>query len=163
VYERASAARDEAALYIVLEGKGLVLATPAEMDGVLRVLREGPDVGRLEAPPRGLVSFAGRVRMGDKPPPLPAVASVREVGVGLLRYTGSVEAGDDALRLEAELVYQADSQAQRAAEVVRSVLTKLGRLGSPYVSLSDSAKLAAVGKSLELRLSVPFALITSLD
>jgi hypothetical protein len=161
LYERASAARDEAALYVVMEGKGLVLATPAEMDPVLRVLRNGPDSERLDPPPRGLLSFAGRLRPGDKPP-LPARAvSLREIGLGLVRYAGSIEA-DDVLRIEAELVYGSEKQAMAAAEVARKVLDRAALLGPQFGSLSDSARLAPLGPVLGLRLSVPFALVTGL-
>jgi len=161
IYERASAERDEAALYIVMDGKGLVLATPAEMDAVLRVLRDGPDAGRLDPPPRGLVSFAGRFRQGDKPPFPASAVSLREVGVGLVRYAGSIEA-DDVLRIEAELVYESEKQTAHAAEVARKVLDRVALLGPEYGSLSDSARLAPVGTALGLRLTVPFALIARL-
>ncbi len=131
LYERASAARDEASLYVVM------------------------------APPRGLLSFAGRLRPGDKPP-LPAGAlSLREAGVGLVRYAGSIEA-DDVLRIEAELVYGSEKQATVAAAVVRKVLDRVALLGPEFGSLSDSARLAPVGPVVGLRLSVPFALIARL-
>jgi hypothetical protein len=159
LYQRSSATRDEAALYVVMEGKGLLLATPAEMDAVLRVLRDGPDSGRLEPPPRGLVSFAGRFRPGDKPPLVGGAVSLRDVGAGLVRYAGSIEA-DDVLRIEAELTYQSDKQATLAAEVARKVLDRVALLGRDFGSLSDSARLAPVGSVVGLRLAVPFALIT---
>jgi hypothetical protein len=161
LYERTSAPREEAALYVVMEDKGLLLATPAEMDSLLRVLRDGPDVARIEPPPRGLLSFAGRFRQGAKPPVVDGVASLRRVGVGLVRYGGSVEA-DDVVRVEAELVYESDKLAQAAAEAARQVLDRVALLGPAYVSLSDSAKLAPVGPVLGLRLSVPFALLAGL-
>ena len=161
LFQRDSAARDEAALYVVLKDKGLVLATPAEVDAVLRVLRDGPDATRLDPPPRGLVSFAGRFRPGAKPP-LPAGAlSLREVGAGLVRYAGSIEA-DDVLRVQAELVYESEKQAATAAEVARKVLDRVALLGPQYGSLADSARLAPVGPVLGLRMSVPFALVTGL-
>jgi hypothetical protein len=161
LYERASAARDEAALYVVMQGKGLVLATPAEMDAVLRVLRDGPDSTRLEPPPRGLLSFAGRFRQGTHAPLPAGASSLREIGVGLVRYSGSIEA-DDVLRVEAELVYESDKQAEAAAGLARKVLDRVALLGPEYGSLADSARLAPLGSVVGLRLSVPFALITRL-
>jgi hypothetical protein len=161
LYERSAAPRDEAALYVVLEDKGLLLATPAETDSILRVLRDGPDAARLEPPPRGLLSFAGRFRQGSKPPLPSSAASLRQLGVGLTRYSGSVEA-DDVLRVEAELVYDSDKRAETAAELARQVLDRVALLGPAYGSLSDSAKLAAVGPVLGLRLAVPFALLAGL-
>jgi hypothetical protein len=161
LYERSTAQRDEAALYVVMEDKGLLLATPAEMDALLRVLREGPDASRLEPPPRGLLSFAGRFRQGAKPPLPDTAGSLRQLGVGLARYTGSVEA-DDVLRVEAELVYDSEQRAAAAAEVARRFLDRVAVLGPAYGSLSDSARLAPVGPVLGLRLAVPFALLDGL-
>lgn len=161
LYERASAARDEAALYVVMEDKGLVLATPAEVDSVLRVLRDGPDTGRLDPPPRGLLSFAGRFRSGGEVPVGSSAVSLRGVGLGLLRYAGSVEA-DDVLRVEAELVYGSEKEAANAAQAVQKVLNAVGPLGPEFGSLSDSARLAPMGPVLGLRLSVPFALMARL-
>jgi len=161
LFQRDSAARDEAALYVVLKDKGLVLATAAEVDAVLRVLRDGPDSTRLDPPPRGLVSFAGRFRPGAKPPLPTSALSLREMGTGLVRYSGSLEA-DDVIRVEAELVYESENQAANAAEVARKVLDRIAPLGPQYGSLADSARLAPVGAVLGLRMSVPFALVTGL-
>ena len=87
--------------------------------------------------------------------------SLREAGVGLVRYAGSIEA-DDVLRIEAELVYGSEKQAIVAAAVVRKVLDRLALVGPEFGSLSDSARLAPVGPVVGLRLSVPFALIARL-
>ncbi len=155
IFERATDARDEAALEVELEKGGIVLATLAEADAVLRVARLGSDADRLDPPARGLASFVGK----SSGPPAGA-AILERMARGLQRYTGVVEGGD-AIHLEAELVYTTAEAAAEAASVARSILARLADSTGPLRSLSDSVKLANEAEVVRLRAAVPFALIAN--
>jgi len=170
IFERTTDLRDEAALEVVLAGGGIVLATAAEADAVLRVARSGPDADRLDPPARGLASFAGRVR-----PTAPAIMSaraasttpergaafLREIGRGLARYTGSIEGGD-ALHIEAELFYTSADVAAEAAASIRSLVGRLGQSPGALQSLADSMKLGRDSEVVRLHATVSFAVLSYL-
>jgi hypothetical protein len=170
IFERTTDVRDEAALEVVLEGAGIVLATAAEADAVLRVARSGPDADRLDPPARGLASFAGKVRPTTPPikvAPAPATATehgsafLREIGGGLARYAGSIEGGD-ALQVEAELFYTSADGAADAAASIRSLVGRLGQSPGALQSLADSVKLARDAEVVRLHASVSFAVLAYL-
>jgi hypothetical protein len=157
LYERNAASREEAALEVVLEGGGIVLATSAEVDAVLRIVRSGPDADRFDPPARGLASFAGRA---------PAVTAsttpgLRRIAQGLARYAGFVDGGD-ALHVEIELFYASAEAAADAASSARSLLARLAELSAPLRSLADSVQLARDTAVVRLRAAVPFAVVAEL-
>ena len=154
VFDRQATARDEAALEIVLDGGGVVLATAAEEDAVLRVALRGPDLDRLDPPAHGLVSFAARrLARGE--------GVLREFGEGLARCAGSVEIGQD-IEVESELFYTSEEGASRAAAALRALSERLARASGPLRSIADSMKLARDAKILRVRASVPFAVLGEL-
>jgi hypothetical protein len=167
IFERTTDLRDEAAIEVVLAGGGIVLATAAEADAVLRVARSGPDADRLDPPAHGLASFAGRLRP-TAPVIMPAPAALtgpergaaflREIGRGLTRYAGSIEGGD-ALHIEAELFYTSADHAAEAATSVRSLVSRLGQSPGVLQSLADSVKLGRDSEVVRLRATVPFAVL----
>ena len=159
MFERRSDRRDEATLEIVLEGGGIVLATSAEQDAVLRVARTGPDADRLDPPARGLASFAARIpasrSTASAPPALGLIAR------GLARTSGLVDGGD-AFHVEAELVYESPEAAADAAAAARSLLDRLGASRGPLQSLADSVKLAREAEVVRVRAAIPFAVVEKL-
>ncbi|HKQ69998.1 MAG TPA: hypothetical protein VJT73_11695, partial [Polyangiaceae bacterium] len=159
-YERVGARRDEPAVELVFDRRGIVLATPAEGDALVRLLRSGPDSDRLEPPARGLVSVAGRPRGGV--PAEGRMAWLRPVGEALAKYSASVDAGD-AVQMEGELFYEGEEQAERARSALEAALAWAGAAGGPFRSLSDSARLARIGDVLEVRITIPFALIAAVN
>jgi hypothetical protein len=167
-FERAASARGEPVLQVVMKDGGIVLATAAEADAVLRVLRSGPDESRLDPPARGLVSFAGRLRGS---PPLDAAARGMLHGLteGLLGYAGSLEeaggaeeAGPGAVEVEASLTYASASHAARAAERAKETTERLAAAGGAVGTMAHSVKLREVGSSLQVRAKVPFAWLARL-
>jgi hypothetical protein len=161
IFERASVRRDEAVLKIVLPERGIVLATAAEADAVLRVLNAGPDQGRLDPPAHGLASFAGRRTAA---PPWLATRlgpMLRELSEGLTSYTGSIDASE-ALTFDVWLVYASDAHASRAAKVGRTTLARLQVLDAPVGTVAHSMRLSEAGGSVRIRASVPFAIIARL-
>jgi len=154
IFERSSDSRDEAVLAIALDGGGVVLATTCEADAVLRVLRAGPDPGKLDPPARGLVAFASRA------PPHTDLVPARVVD-GLTRFVGSFEGGD-AIHLETELSFGSPEQGARAVASLEPIAARLGRAPQPWRSLSDSMKLARDGGVVRLRVTVPFAVLREL-
>ncbi|HEX9296910.1 MAG TPA: hypothetical protein VF881_13790 [Polyangiaceae bacterium] len=159
VFERPAAERDEPVLEVVLETRGLVLATPAEADAVLRVLRAGPDRDRLVPPVRGLVSFAGKVRGTRGPAGLSSVW--QGLADGLVQYMGSVEA-DDAFRVEADLTYASAAQAESAVKAASGKVERLGLFGPAFRSMADSVRLTQNGQAIRVRATVPFAIVATL-
>jgi hypothetical protein len=158
IFERRTSARDEAALEIVLEGGGIVLATSAEADAVLRIVRAGPDADRFDPPARGLASFAGRLPAASASA---TASTVRRLALGLSRYAGFVEGGD-ALHVETELVYGSAEAAADAASAARTVLARLGETSGALKTLSDSISLARETEVVRVRAQVPFAVVAEL-
>jgi hypothetical protein len=155
VFERSASSRGEAVLEVVLRGRGLVLATAAEADAVLRVMRSAPDEGRLDPPARGLLSFAGRLRDGAPFAAAPSGA-LRELTEGLVGYVGSIEERD-AIEVEASLSYASAKEAGRAAERAKEAALRLAAAGGSLRTMADSMQLTEVGSSLRVRVTVPFA------
>jgi len=164
--------RGEAALEIVMGGHGVVLATAAEADAVLRVLRSGPDEGRLEPPARGLVSFAGRLR-GGAPFGVASTGIMRGLGDGLVGYAGSLEeaesstapdagAATTAIEVEATLVYASAAEAASAGKHAKQAIERLGLAGGVLERLANSVKLNETGASVNVRATLPFAWLAEL-
>jgi hypothetical protein len=161
VFERTTSARDEPALEIVLEGGGVVLATAAEADAVLRIARTGPDAERFDPPARGLASFAGRLAPGEAANAPTKIPTFRRIARGLGRYSGFVEGGD-AVHVEIELVYGSPDAAAEAVSAARSLLAALAEATGPLRSLSDSVKLDRQDEIVRARATVPFAVVAEL-
>jgi hypothetical protein len=161
VLERPASSRGEPALEVILQRRGVVLATAAEADAVLRVLRAGPDAGRLDPPARGLVSFAGRIRAGVTLRVASASLAFRELTNGLIGYAGSIEERD-GIEVEASLTYANAERATAAAEAAKRAQKSLAALGDKTEMIANSVKLTEVGPSLQLRASVPFAWLAEL-
>jgi hypothetical protein len=168
-FEREATARGDAVLQIEIAGRGVVLATAAEADAVLRLLRSAPDDGRLDPPARGLLSFAGRLRTGAPIGDAPASAILRELTEGLVGYTGSLEEGaaadgvsDGAVEVEVSLAYASPSDASRASERAKQAAERLVAAGGTVGTVAHSMKLTEVGPSLRIRAAVPFAWLAKL-
>lgn len=159
LFERTTDARDEAALEVIVERRGLLLATAAEADAVLRIVRSGRDVDRLDPPARGLASFAGRVR-GEIELPR-SVGSLARAAHGLTGYSGSLEGGD-AIHVDGDLVYASSDRAEQAATAARSALGRLALAPEPLGSLPDSVNLAVQGDTLRIHAIVSFAVVALL-
>jgi hypothetical protein len=160
VLERPASSRGEPALEVIVQRGGVVLATAAEADAVLRVLRAGPDAGRLDPPARGLLSFAGRIR-GGVALHVTLAAPLRELTDGLIGYAGSLEERD-GIEVDASLTYATAARAAAAAEAATRAKKRLGALGEKAKTVADSVKLTEVGSSLQVRASVPFAWLAEL-
>ena len=173
-FERAANGRADAVLRVVMEGRGVLLATAAEADAVLRVLRAGPDSRRLEPPELGLLSFAGTSRGGSPFEAAAARGMLRGLMEGLVGYSGVLDEGrgDDrtgaggpvteGIDLDASLTYASTTDATRAVERAREMAARLARGEGLLGRMANSVRLADVGTSLQLRLKVPFAWLTEL-
>jgi hypothetical protein len=166
-YERSSRARGEPVLEIVLRDRGVVLATAAEADAVLRVLRSGADDNRLDPPARGLVSFAGRVRPGDASQAAMKISLLREWTEGLTGYTGTIDEtggadGLGALDVEIALSYATSDAARTAVTRAKALIARFVAAGGVAGSVADSIRLTELGSSVRLRVEVPFAWLAKL-
>jgi hypothetical protein len=165
VFERPTSARGEAALEIVMGNRGVVLATAAEADAVLRVLRGGADEGRLEPSARGLVSFAGRFRGGAPVEAAATTGTLRAVAQGLVGYAGSLDEGTAAageIAVEVSLVYVSAKDAARAAERAKETAGRLAAAGGSLGTMANSVRLNELGSAVQLRCAVPFAWLAEL-
>jgi hypothetical protein len=160
VIERPARARGDAALEIVLRGRGLVLATSAEADAVLRVMRSVPDRSRLDPPAQGLVSFAGRMRPST-PIAVVAQSTLRELTEGLVSYAGTIEERA-AIEVDAALTYRSVTDAKRAADKAKDAVARLGTREGTLGTMAHSVKLTEIGASLRVRVEVPFAWLAEL-
>lgn len=171
-FERSMAARNDAVLRVEMRDHGVALATAAEADAVLRVLRGGPDEGRLDPPARGLLSFAGRLRNGAPLAAAPTSGMLRELMEGLIGYEGSLEEGSvegadaavgaAAIDVEASLAYASPRDAARAAEKAKQATGRLVAAGGIVGTMAHSVKLTELGASLRVRAAVPFAWLAEL-
>jgi hypothetical protein len=166
-YERSARSRGEPVLEIVMRDGGIVLATAAEADAVLRVLRTGADENRLDPPARGLVSFAGRMRAGDALAAATKIALLREWTEGLASYTGTLDEaggtdGRGAIDVELVLLYATSDAARIAAARAKALVARFVAAGGTAGTLADSIKLTEQGASLRLRAEVPFAWLAKL-
>jgi hypothetical protein len=169
IFARTARVRGEPALEIVLRSRGIVLATAAEADAVLRVLGAGPDPNRLEPPARGLVSFAGRVRSGGTIILDTAkLALLREWTEGLVSYSGSLDEGGaadrgPAIEIEAALSYATVAAAEKAVAKAKTFLARLVAAGGASGTVADSVRLTELGTSLRVRAELPFAWLAKVN
>ena len=174
VFERAAKGRADAVLRVVMEGRGVLLATAAEADAVTRVLYAGPDPKRLEPPERGLLSFAGTSRVASPLEATVARGTLRELTQGLVGYAGVLDeareddrvdpggASAEGLELDASLTYSSAIDATRAAERAKELAARLRLAGGSLGSMANSMRLTEVGNSVQVRLKVPFAWLAQL-
>jgi hypothetical protein len=161
LFERSLDARDEPVLEANCGKGGIALATAAEADSVLRVVRDGPDRGRLEPRAHGVLSFIGRTSpsldANDAKP-----NSWKKLGRGLRNYEGSVEfaAGIEAA---VDLEYGTTDDATEATSVVRQLVARLGLQMGPLKTLADSVRLSPREQTLGVRFDVPLELLAVVD
>jgi hypothetical protein len=128
----------------------LVFVSAAEIDAVEAVLEAGRAASTVQPPARGVIAFAARLRgaqrtFGKRFPILAsALGDARAV-------TGSVEAQGDGLVAEVALELETDEQAQRVAELVRSVATVLAAGESRWAGPARATKLESAGHFAVLR------------
>ena len=159
-WPRQARSRADPALEVVLQGRGVVLATPAEADAVLRVMRSFPDRGRLEPPAHGLVSFAGRMR-ASTPIDVMKQNTLRELIEGLVDYTGSIE-DHETIEVDGSLTYRSPQDAQKAAARARDAVLRLKGAEGHLGTMAHSVRLTELGSSLRVRVEVPFAWLAEL-
>jgi hypothetical protein len=159
MFERIGPARRDEAVLEVMIKSGLVLATDAEADAVLRVLENGPDRDRLEPPARGLISFALRVPEGSRP----SLPLLRDLMPGLLRVDGTLvllAAPASGLLLDADFAYRSATEANAAARACAEIAEALARAPSVdqrWHAAAESARAVQVGSGLRLTFQLPFA------
>jgi hypothetical protein len=154
--------RSSPALVVVLAGRGVVVATAAEADAVLRVLDAGSDANRLDPPARGLLSFAGAPRESAAGELGGAQRRhLRRILDGLVRFSGSMDFAE-GISAEADLVYVSEERARAAAEAAHALLDLTALLGGAFRPLRESTRIAASGEGVQLRTTVPLELAAKL-
>jgi hypothetical protein len=156
--------RTDPVLLVVVPRTGLLLATAAEADAVLRVLERGPLPGKLEPPATGLLSFALRSpRGGAWAPGSRDLASLRPLAEGAETARGTLDLVDDGVKLSAQIRYGAPELATRAAERGRSVIQTLASGTGPWADAArqwkTGAALAVENEILVVSLTIPFGLL----
>lgn len=167
IFERTAKSRGEPAIEVILRDRGIVLATAAEADAVIRVLGGGPDADRLDPPARGLVSFAGRVRPGASFPAATKMSFLREWTEGLIAYSGSLDEGrasegGGTIEIEAAFSYATTQAAEKAAAKAKALIARFVAGGGVAGTVADSVRLTELGTSLRVRGEVPFAWLAKL-
>jgi hypothetical protein len=128
----------------------LVFVSAAEIDAVEALLEGGRAASTVQPPARGVIAFAARLRgvqrtFGKRFPILAsALGDARAV-------SGSLEARGDGLVAEVALELETDEQAQRVAELARSVATVLGAGESRWAGPARATKLESAGHFAVLR------------
>lgn len=153
----ASADRSAAALMMRSDDGEVVVVTPGQVDALLRVLRDGPDVERLD--PKGDVVLVIEARINDAM--LPAswraqAPTLVEVAQGLERGTVRVRVSD-RIAVRALLVYVDEEAALAAGEKLRAVRAALeGAEKSEYRSVAESAHASVQAERLQVEFGIPW-------
>jgi hypothetical protein len=155
-----AADRAEPVLEAHCGGGGVAIATAAEADAVLRILREGPDSARVEPPAHGMLSFAGRAPTGEIA--ADGKSAWAKLARGLRKFEGSIDLVD-GIETEIDLGY---ASAEDAAEALAVAHTFVGRLElgeKPLRALADSIRLSPREDTLGVRFKVPLDLLAAFD
>jgi hypothetical protein len=136
---RAEPTRGGTARVYVLGAREAVFVSPVEELAVERVLRRGPDAGRIEVQERGLLSLVYRARR--LPPALERrYPSLGQLVAGLDRVQALIEVEQDKLQLEARLLCRSAGDAVRIERF----------LGAIHAGASEKKELEALLAGLEL-------------
>jgi hypothetical protein len=167
LFERASDVRGEPVLEANCGEGGIALATAAEADALLRLVRDGPDRGRLEPRAHGAISFVGRATPNaastDADTDAGGTGDVwQKVRRGLQSFDGSV---DFAAEIEAnvDLQYDSPNDAVEANGVAQRVVARLAQQQGPLKTLANSVRLSPRDQTLGLRFTVPLELLAALE
>lgn len=151
--------RDLLARVIVVGPRLAVLASPADIDGVMRVLRDGADERRADPAREGLLSLDVRPRalspaLAEKYRSIASIVS----GVGRLRARAELEAA--GLAVSAELSHASDEAAERTTRFLSTIRASLAE--SRYAKAIEGARVERVGLAVQVRFVVPPAALVKL-
>jgi hypothetical protein len=137
----------------------VVLVSPVETDAVLRVLRDGPDEQRGQPVAEGIVSADIRARR------LPQELERKFPSFGrlvaqLTRVKALMQAGDEGLRVEAEIIARGDPGAER----VRKFLDVLreGASGEGATIVLRKMKIEKLGATVRVTAALPVDVLIAL-
>ena len=149
---KGEAPRSGTARIVNLNNRATVFVSAVELDGVKRVLDDGPDEKRGSPTAAGLVSVDLRARA--LPPGLakryPSIAGVL---AGIERIKGSAVLVDDGLKLDAQVLGKAPAGAERAAKFLEAMRGSL--LEGRFAEAAKGAKIEVVERTVEVKLTVP--------
>jgi hypothetical protein len=157
VFERrGDLGRGDAALVAILPRRGIAIATPSEADALLRMLRHGPDAGRLDPPARGLVSFAGRIGPGARGLEAePGGRLLRRISKGLEAFSGAVDlVGGTGVSLQADLEYASAADAETGDRELRAAGEALGSLGATARAVARAVTLSRHDRIVTIRAAI---------
>jgi hypothetical protein len=148
--------RGSPALLIRSTEQAVLLATPGQIDALLRVLREGPDADRLEPSEDALASVDARMRHDVLPQfwreQSPNLASLFD---GTVRLRGAVHVGEQ-VQCKLSVSYANAERAEAAGNLLREIRAAL--LASDREAIRQAAKDAHAtlqGEVLVVTLSIP--------
>jgi hypothetical protein len=138
---------------VVLVGPRLaVLASPADIDGVMRVLRDGADERRADPAREGLVSLDVRPRALS-----PALAeryrSIATIVSGVSRLRARAELEAAGLAVSAELSHGVEAAAERTLRFLSTISASLAE--SRFAKALEGARVERVGLAVHVRFVVP--------
>jgi hypothetical protein len=162
VYEaKGQTARFDPSLVVVLANRGLLVATAAEADALLRTAQRGPASGRLEPPLQGLVSFALRSPAGANW--AAGGEQVRALADGMRTAHGTLDLVDQGVRLQAEVKYETPEQAAACTARAKGILDAIAsggtRLAAAASRLKETARISAQAETVVVTATIPFELL----
>ncbi|MFW5740623.1 MAG: hypothetical protein ACOC1F_09695 [Myxococcota bacterium] len=149
--------RSSAAMMLRSRKGAVAVVTPGQVDGLLRVLRNGPDAGRLDPTGDGVVVIEARIQHAMLPMAWKARAPVLvEAAEGLLEERIRVQVRGDRIEIRAALTYADAARAEQAGEKLREVRTVLLDSGrDAYGQVAESMHASLQGDLLRLELAIP--------
>jgi hypothetical protein len=135
-----------------------VVLSEAEIDSVEAVLERGRPPSTLVPRSRGIVALAARLR--GPPDGLAKRAPLFASALGgATRVEASLEPSDAGLALDLSIDLETESAAGRAAKLFEAVRDALALRSSAFAPAVEGATIAATGRSVQLRCTVPPALV----
>jgi len=162
LFERPPGERGEPILQVWSRAGAIALATAAEADAVLRIVREGPDRERLQPHAHGVISFAGRGKVDFGANSSGGKGKWRELLRGLESYEGSLELGD-GFDADIDILYATAVQMAHAQELVEDIIARLREGKGLLGTLAESTLLSPRDRTLCIRFKVPLEILAALD
>lgn len=147
---------------IVLASDRLIaFVSPAEVDAVSRLLKNGADEGHGDPAAVGLVSVD--VRGHRLPPALEKkYPSIGAVIAGIAKIRGSAAMGDSAVIVNLEVFARSEPDAQRAEKFL--VTVRDAALNTRYAEVMKTVSIERAGATIHLKANVPASfVIAALD
>ncbi|MBK8255085.1 MAG: hypothetical protein IPK82_20795 [Polyangiaceae bacterium] len=141
---------------VVAKDRLIAFVSPAEVDAVSRLLKNGADEGHGDPAATGLVSMD--VRGHRLPPALEKkYPSIGAVIAGISKIRGSAAMGDSAVNVNVEVYARSEPDAERAEKFL--VTVRDAALNTRYADAMKTVAIERAGATIHLKANVPASFV----